>query len=57
MLRKKNHRGTSALEYVVVAAIALAVLGVAIWSFVQAASGEGGNVTTWIGGIAVTASP
>ena len=57
MLRKKNHRGTSALEYVVVAAIALAVLGVAIWSFVQAASGEGGNVTTWITGIAVPASP
>ena len=41
MLRKAQHRGTSALEYVVVAAIALAVLGVAIWSFVQAASGEG----------------
>ena len=57
MLRKKSHRGTSALEYVVVAAIALAVLGVAIWAFAQAASGEGGNVTTWISGISVPASP
>ena len=41
MLKKAQHRGESMLEYIVMGAIALAVLGVAIWTVVQAASTEG----------------
>lgn len=57
MLRKEGHRGKSMLEYIVMGAIALAVLGVAIWTVVQSASTEGGNVSSWINGINVPASP
>ncbi len=57
MLRKAEHRGESMLEYIVMGAIALAVLGVAIWSIVQSASAEGSNVANWISGINVPASP
>ena len=57
MLIKAQHRGESMLEYIVMGAIALAVLGVAIWTVVQSASTEGGNVSTWIDNINVPASP
>jgi len=57
MLRKTKHRGEAAVEYVVIAAIAIAVLGVAIWGIVQAASGEGSSVADWIGNISVPISP
>lgn len=57
MLKEAKHRGESMLEYIVMGAIALAVLGVAIWGVVQAASAEGGNVSSWISGISVPASP
>ena len=57
VLRKAQHRGESMLEYIVMGAIALAVLGVAIWSVVQSASAEGSNVASWISGIGVPASP
>ena len=57
MLIKAQHRGESMLEYIVMGAIALAVLGVAIWTVVQSASAEGSNVSNWIDGINVPASP
>ena len=57
MLQKAQHRGESMLEYIVMGAIAIAVLGMAIWAVVQSASGQGSNVETWIDGIGVPASP
>jgi Flp pilus assembly pilin Flp len=53
----KDKRGDSATEWLVVAAIAIAVVGVMIWAVVSAASAQGGNVQTWIDGIAVPAAP
>jgi len=57
MLAHAQHRGQSMLEYLIVGAIGIAVLGLAIWAVVQAASSQGGNVKTWIDGIGVPSSP
>ena len=53
----QDKRGDSATEWLVVAAIAIAIVGVMIWAVVNAASAQGGNVRSWIQGIAVPASP
>ncbi len=49
--------GDNTLEWVLVAVIAIAVVGVAIWGIAQSASTEGGNASSYIGGINVPSSP
>jgi hypothetical protein len=53
----RDRKGAEVLEYLVGAAVTIAVLGVAAWALVNAASDEAGNVQTWITGISVPAAP
>jgi len=53
----RKHKGVSALEYIVVGAVAIALLGLAIWGIATNANGQGNNVASWITGINAPSSP
>jgi len=49
--------GDSAVEWIVVAAVVLAVVGTIVWTITQSAKTQGGNVSSWITGINVPTTP
>ncbi len=53
----RNHKGLTAVEYIVVGAVSIALLGIAVWSMATNANGQGNNVASWISGINAPTSP
>lgn len=50
-------RGDAAVEWLVIASIAVVLLGVAAYAIASKASTEGGAVASWIDGLDVPSSP
>ena len=53
----RNHIGDAILEWVVLGALVIAVVGVVAYSIATAGATEGGNLKSWIDGINVPSSP
>jgi len=51
-----NHKGDAILEYVVLGALVIAVVGVVAYTIATKGAGEGNNLATWIDSINVPAA-
>ena len=51
-----NHKGDAMLEYVILGALVLAVVGAIIYSVATAVSGQGAKTGTWVTSINVPAT-
>jgi hypothetical protein len=48
-----NHKGTTTLEWVVIGALVILILGVISWTIATKANGEGASTGNWIDSINV----
>jgi len=53
----KDQRGDAAVEWLVIAAIAIVLSGVAIYGISTNAKTQGNNVKSWIAGLNVPSTP